>query len=128
MRDNSPHILLTNYSMLEYLLIRPDDSPLFDNGCAQWWTFLVMDEAHQYRGSKAIEMGILLRRLKRRLREGGRTGPFQYIATSATIAGRSCNQFEPPPKSPPISRYCLFTNPIYIKNYPRKQPNCACWE
>jgi len=87
MRENPPHILLTNYSMLEYLLIRPDDSPLFDNGRAQWWTFLVLDEAHQYRGSKGIEMGMLLRRLKRRLREGGRSGPFRAIATSATIAG-----------------------------------------
>ena len=87
MREEPPHILLTNYSMLEYLLIRPDDSPLFDNGRAQWWTFLVLDEAHTYRGSKGIEMGMLLRRLKRRLREGGRTGPFQCIATSATIAG-----------------------------------------
>jgi len=87
MREKPPHILLTNYSMLEYLLIRPDDSPLFDNGRAQWWTFLVLDEAHTYRGSKGIEMGMLLRRLKRRLREGGRTGPFQCIATSATIAG-----------------------------------------
>ena len=27
MRNTPPHILLTNYSMLEYLLIRPDDSP-----------------------------------------------------------------------------------------------------
>jgi len=88
MREKPPHILLTNYSMLEYLLIRPGDSPLFDDGRAQWWTFLVLDEAHQYRGSKGIEMGMLLRRLKRRLREGGRTGPFQCIATSATIAGR----------------------------------------
>jgi len=87
MRDNPPHILLTNYSMLEYLLIRPYDSPLFDDGRAQWWTFLVLDEAHQYRGSKGIEMGMLLRRLKGRLREGGRTGPFRCIATSATIAG-----------------------------------------
>jgi len=87
MREEPPHILLTNYSMLEYLLIRPHDSPLFDNGRARWWTFLVLDEAHQYRGSKGIEMGMLLRRLKRRLREGGRTGPFQCIATSATIAG-----------------------------------------
>jgi hypothetical protein len=32
-------------------------------------------------------MGMLLRRLKTRLREGGRTGPFRCIATSATIAG-----------------------------------------
>ena len=86
-REKPPHILLTNYSMLEYLLIRPDDSPLFDNGRAHWWTLLVLDEAHQYRGSKGIEMGMLLRRLKRRLREGGRIGPFRCIATSATIAG-----------------------------------------
>ncbi len=86
-REKPPHILLTNYSMLEYLLIRPDDSPLFDNGCAQWWTFLVLDEAHQYRGSKGIEMGMLVRRLKRRLKEGGRSGSFRCIATSATIAG-----------------------------------------
>jgi len=87
MREKPPHILLTNYSMLEYLLIRPNDSPLFDNERARWWTFLVLDEAHQYRGSKGIEMGMLVRRLKRRLREGGRSGPFRCIATSATIAG-----------------------------------------
>lgn len=87
LRENPPHILLTNYSMLEYLLIRPDDSPLFDNGRARWWNFIVLDEAHQYRGSKGIEMAMLLRRLKRRIREGGRTGPFRCIATSATIAG-----------------------------------------
>jgi len=67
MRLTQPHILLTNYSMLEYLLLRPDDSPLFDNGCARWWTFLVLDEAHQYRGSRGIEMAMLLRRLKQRL-------------------------------------------------------------
>jgi len=86
MRTAPPHILLTNYSMLEYLLLRPDDSPLFDNGRAQWWTFLVLDEAHQYRGSRGIEMAMLLRRLKQRLREGGRSKPFRCIATSATLA------------------------------------------
>ncbi|NQT21628.1 MAG: DEAD/DEAH box helicase [Planctomycetes bacterium] len=87
MRRTPPHILLTNYSMLEYLLLRPHDSPLFDNGNAQWWTFLVLDEAHQYRGSKGAEMGMLLRRLKRRLREGGRAGPFRCVATGATLVG-----------------------------------------
>jgi len=87
MRIAPPHILLTNYSMLEYLLLRPDDSPLFDDGKARWWTFLVLDEAHQYRGAKGIEMAMLLRRLKQRLREGGREGPFRCIATSATLAG-----------------------------------------
>jgi len=89
MRKTPPHILLTNYSMLEYLLLRPDDSPLFDNGRAKWWTFLVLDEAHQYRGSRGIEMAMLMRRLKQRLREGGRSEsePFRCIATSATLVG-----------------------------------------
>lgn len=86
-RNTPPHILLTNYSMLEYLLLRPADSPLFDDGQARWWTFLVLDEAHQYRGSRGIEMGMLLRRFKQRLREGGRSQPFRCIATSATLAG-----------------------------------------
>ena len=86
-RSNPPHILLTNYSMLEYLLLRPRDSALFDNGQAQWWTYLVLDEAHQYRGSRGIEMGMLVRRFKQRLREGGRSEPFRCIATSATLAG-----------------------------------------
>ena len=87
MREQPPHILLTNYAMLEYLLLRPLDSPLFDSGNARWWKFIVLDEAHQYRGAKGIEMGMLLRRLKERLRQGGRTGGFTCIATSATLAG-----------------------------------------
>ena len=87
MRESPPHILLTNYSMLEYLLLRPEDSPLFDGGRARWWTFLVLDEAHQYRGTRGTEMALLIRRLKRRLREGGRDGPFRCIATSATLLG-----------------------------------------
>ncbi len=86
MRANPPHILLTNYSMLEYLLIRPEDSPLFDDGKGRHWKFIVLDEAHQYRGARGMEMGMLVRRLKQRLRDGGREGPFRCIATSATIA------------------------------------------
>ena len=85
MRESPPHILLTNYSMLEYLLIRPDDSPLFDDGRGVRWQFVVLDEAHQYRGAKGMEMGMLIRRLKQRLRDGGRRDPFRCIATSATI-------------------------------------------
>ena len=86
MRNAPPHILPTNYSMLEYLLIRPDDSPLFDNGRGVYWQFLVLDEAHQYRGARGMEMGMLIRRLKQRLRDGGRRKPFRCIATSATIS------------------------------------------
>ena len=86
MRETPPHILLTNYSMLEYLLIRPDDSPLFDNECSRFWQYIVLDEAHQYKGAKGMEMGMLIRRLKQRLRDGGREEDFRCIATSATIS------------------------------------------
>ena len=86
MRANPPHILLTNYSMLEYLLIRPADSQLFDGDRGTHWQFLVLDEAHQYRGAKGMEMAMLIRRLKERLREGGRQDGFRCIATSATIS------------------------------------------
>ena len=86
MRKRPPHILLTNYSMLEYLLIRPEDSPLFDGNMGKLWQFIVLDEAHQYRGTKGMEMGMLIRRLKARLRDGGRNTPFTCIATSATIS------------------------------------------
>ena len=86
MRRTPPHILLTNYSMLEYLLIRPDDSPLFDGGRGRRWQFIVLDEAHQYRGAKGMEMGMLIRRLKQRLRDGGRQDSFRCIATSATLS------------------------------------------
>ena len=87
MRETPPHILMTNYSMLEYLLIRPEDSKLFDDGRGSHWQFIVLDEAHQYRGAKGMEMGMLVRRLKQRLRDGGRgEQPFRCIATSATIS------------------------------------------
>lgn len=86
MRADPPHILLTNYSMLEYLLIRPADSALFDGDRGARWRFLVLDEAHQYRGAKGMEMAMLVRRLKQRVREGGRRGAFRCIATSATIS------------------------------------------
>jgi ATP-dependent helicase YprA (DUF1998 family) len=87
MRAMPPHILLTNFSMLEYQLLRPSDSPLFDDAHGRTWTFLVLDEAHQYRGIRGAEMSLLLRRLKQRLRKSGNDNSFRCIATSASLAG-----------------------------------------
>mgnify|MGYP003298387249 CR=1 FL=1 len=42
MVNNPPHILLTNYAMLEMLLLRPDTSPFFDNESAKNWKFIIM--------------------------------------------------------------------------------------
>lgn len=73
-----PQILITNFSMLEYLLERPIDSPIFDNANLK---FLVLDEAHAYRGVQATEIAFLIRRLKDRLG----IDKLICIATSATL-------------------------------------------
>ncbi len=80
-QDNPPHILFTNYSMLEYLLIRPSDSHMFLNSkYLEYWRFIVLDEAHTYRGAAAIEMSLLLRRVV-----GMAPQEIQFILTSATL-------------------------------------------
>lgn len=84
MRSRPPHILLTNYAMLEYLLLRPDDSPFFDGPTAQFWRFIVLDEVHVYTGAKATEVAMLLRRLLDRV-TNGHPERVQAIATSATL-------------------------------------------
>lgn len=68
-----PDLLVTNYSMLEYMLMRPIERPIFDK-TRDWLkknpeeTFLVvLDEAHLYRGAAGAEVGLLLRRLRDRL-------------------------------------------------------------
>jgi len=75
-----PQILITNYAMLEYLLLRPEDSILFSTGL---WKFLVLDEAHTYTGAQGIEVAMLIRRLKQRLEK--QPGDMLCIATSATL-------------------------------------------
>ncbi len=63
MRANPPHILLTNYMMLEYLLVRPADrEDIFANHRCR---FLVLDEVHTYRGTLGSNIALLVRRLKR---------------------------------------------------------------
>jgi len=82
MRATPPHLLLTNYAMLEYLLLRPADMDLFEGDYAGSWQFLVIDEAHVYDGARAAEVAMLLRRLRDRV---ARDWPLRYIATSATV-------------------------------------------
>lgn len=77
-----PQILITNYAMLEYLLLRPEDSVLFAKG-EGLWRYIVLDEAHTYSGAQGIEVSMLIRRLKHRL--GKNQGDVQCIATSATL-------------------------------------------
>jgi ATP-dependent helicase YprA (DUF1998 family) len=85
MRESPPHILITNYAMLEYLLLRPVDSSLFDVHNDWTWRFLVLDEAHVYSGAIGTEVGMLIRRLRDRILRK-EAGSIRCIATSATLA------------------------------------------
>lgn len=73
-----PHILITNYAMLERLLLLPEWNSLFTEKL-KW---IVMDEVHSYDGTRALEISMLLRRLKSRT---GGSDPIQCIAASATL-------------------------------------------
>lgn len=80
-----PHILITNYSMLERLLLLPHWEKLF-NQRLKW---IVLDEVHSYDGTKAIEMAMLMRRLKART---GSVDGVQCIAASATLGDRDSQE------------------------------------
>lgn len=90
MRKTPPHILLTNYAMLEYLLLRPMDMDLFEGEYAGKWAFIVLDEIHTYTGAKGIEISMLLRRLKNRVIPKD-LKKIQCVGTSATLAGGECD-------------------------------------
>ena len=84
-----PDILVTNYSMLEYMMMRPLERPIFDH-TRDWLRanpeesfLLVIDEAHLYRGAAGTEVALLIRRLCARL--GISPERLQVICTSASI-------------------------------------------
>lgn len=84
-----PDVLVTNYSMLEYMLMRPLERPIFQH--TQNWLeknpaeqfLLVIDEAHLYRGAAGAEVALLIRRLRMRL--GIPPERLQVICTSASF-------------------------------------------
>lgn len=97
MRSAPPRILLTNYMMLEYLLVRPADrDAIFANHRCR---FIVLDEVHTYRGVLGSNIALLIRRLQAHLGRArqdwnanvtGDTARLRFprlipVATSATI-------------------------------------------
>lgn len=84
-----PDVLVTNYSMLEYMLMRPIEAPIFAH-TAHWLAAspsnvftLVLDEAHTYTGARGTEVAFLIRRLYERL--NANSTQVRCIATSASL-------------------------------------------
>jgi DEAD/DEAH box helicase domain-containing protein len=67
LRQNPPDILLTNYKMLDYLLLRGDDLPLWSQNDNETLKFLVVDEMHTFDGAQGSDLALLIRRVKHRV-------------------------------------------------------------
>ena len=82
LRSMPPPLLVTNATMLEYMLVRTADAPILakSQGKLQW---VVLDEAHTYVGSQAAEAALLIRRVL--LGFAVKPDQVRFIATSATI-------------------------------------------
>jgi len=80
LRQNPPHILLTNYVMLELMLVRPRERHFVDQATSAL-RFLVMDELHSYRGRQGADVALLIRRV----RERSGNPKLICIGTSATM-------------------------------------------
>jgi DEAD/DEAH box helicase domain-containing protein len=85
LRQSPPDILLTNYRMLDFLLLRPDDQPLWAHNQPDTLRYLVLDELHTYDGAQGSDVACLIRRLKARL--GANPHSVCPVGTSATIGG-----------------------------------------
>lgn len=83
---NPPPILVTNATMLEYMLVRNEDRPILEQSQRQL-RWIVIDEAHTYLGSQAAELTLLLRRVLHAF--GCKANEVHFIATSATLGDSS---------------------------------------
>ncbi len=85
LRSNPPDILLTNYKMLDYLLIRPKDRKLWVHNNPTTLRYLVVDELHTFDGAQGTDLAMLIRRLRARLQIPSKH--LICVGTSATLGG-----------------------------------------
>lgn len=98
MQKQCPDILITNYSMLEYMLVRPIESGIWDS-TIEWLNMsednkllFIIDEAHMYKGAAGGEVGLLIRRVMNRL--GINREKLQFILTSASVPSNKDEEIE----------------------------------
>lgn len=120
-----PDVLITNYSMLEYMLLRPVERPIFDRTRA-WLeahpeqTFLlVLDEAHLYRGAQGTEVALLVRRLFERLGlwDPRRAKQIRIAITSASFsAAERAREFAAQLTGLPLASFTPISGEIESRN------------
>ena len=98
MQDHPPDILITNYSMLNIMLMRGVESSIFDQ-TRQWLSsdkshvfHLVVDELHTYRGTPGTEVAYLIRVLLDRMGLKPDSTQLRIIASSASVASGAAGE------------------------------------
>jgi DEAD/DEAH box helicase domain-containing protein len=115
-RGPVPRILVTNYSMLEYMLCRPQDAVFFGQNLRS----LVLDEAHLYTGTLAAEITLLQRRLL--MRSNRTPSDVVQYATSATIESKYLGEFIPKLFSKSKEQIVLIEGQTHRTELPLVQP------
>lgn len=82
--QSPPPLLITNPTMLEYMLIRKKDNNILKASQGKL-KYIILDEAHTYIGSQAAELALLLKRVLAAFGVSKET--VKFIASSATIGG-----------------------------------------
>ena len=86
LRDAPPDILITNYKMLDYLLVRPRDGRLWRPNEPDTLRYLVVDELHTFDGAQGADLACLVRRIKERVR------PRRFISAVWALLPRSARE------------------------------------
>lgn len=90
MQSHPPDILITNFSMLSYMMMRDVENDIFEK-TKEWLEkegnvfHLIVDELHLYRGTPGTEIAYLIRLLKLRLGIENKPEKFKIIAASASL-------------------------------------------
>ena len=90
-QDQPPDVLVTNYSMLNIMLMRAIEAPIFEetkrwlNADERHVFHLVVDELHSYRGTPGSEVAYLVRLLLGRLGLSPDSPRVRFLASSASL-------------------------------------------
>ena len=88
-----PDILLTNYRMLDFMLLRGEEQNFWNHETQDVFKYLVLDELHTFDGAKGADVACLIRRLKLKMGHntsmGGDKPQITYVGTSATVGDGS---------------------------------------
>lgn len=104
--ESPPDILLTNYRMLDLMLLRPEEKKIWAGATRDLFRFLVLDEVHTFDGAQGADVSCLIRRLRQKLGK-----EFTCVGTSATVAGGGTD--DPRAIDDGIQKLCGFAGTLF---------------